>query len=917
MIHIVGRASEAAAIARFTEQVPVGPVGLLIEGEAGIGKTTLALEAIRLAREAGYRVLQVRPAEAEADLSYAALTDLVGGIFDAVSDDLPAPQRHALEVALLRREARASADPRTIASALLAVVSILARRQPVVIVIDDAQWLDPASQRAIEFVSRRLPPRVGMVVAHRPMVGRAHPIDLLRALPPERLEHIVVGPLSLATMNELVRRRVGLKLSRPLLVRLADASDGNPFYLLEIAGALARGPALPGPGDPLPVPATLRDLRSDRVDLLSPSARIVASASAALSRPTVEILEAAFGEDLDVEAALLELDEAGLLASEDDRLRFSHPLLASTIYGSLTVARRRDVHRRLAQAVGDPEEQARHLARAQRTPDAAAASRIEAAAALATLRGAPEAASELYAAACRLTPANETEDLARRMLDGAQALSLAGDLDAARSRAMQALDAGHAPSIRARALLLLGSLATYTDGIDARIEYQTRALVEAGDDRELRTEILLALFEQIATDPARAAQYADDAIALLQDGGDQSALARALIAKFIAQAVVGRGAETELLDKAMALSAPGPQSIYPLIWFHWVDDLEAARASFRRLTRRSEERGDAVGAAELAEFLAMAEFRAGNWPEASRLLDAACDTLDQLDLRGPLIASFADRSVIDAHRGEFQRARATVERILAVEGLDPFWRMVCHSAQGAFEFCAGSHEAADRAWTQMREEAEVVGWKDFLDDRSEPDHVEALVALGRLDEARRVLDHLEWRGRTLPRAWIDAGLPRARALILAAEGSVAEALTILDEAPATPSLPFEEARCLLVRGQLERRANRRLAAKDSLIRAREAFEALGSSPWVERAQMEMERLGLRHRDPDELTESERRIAQLAASGLTNRQVADVAFVSPKTVEANLARVYRKLDIRSRAELGARMASGSGDTESQS
>ena len=914
---MIGRAREAAAIVRFSRRVPEGPVGLLIEGEAGIGKTTIVDEAVRLARVADYRVLQVRPAEAEADLSYAALTDLVGGIFDAVSDDVPIPQRQALEVALLRREASASADPRTTASALLSVVTLLASREPLVIVIDDAQWLDPASGRAIEFVSRRLPPRAGIVVAHRPMAGRDCPIDLVRALPPAALEHIVVGPLSLAAISELVQSRVRLRISRPLLVRLAEASDGNPFYALEIAGALARVPAVPSPGEPLPVPDTLRDLRSDRVDLLSPSARIVASASAALSRPTAEILEAALGKDIDVAAALLELEEAGLLTSDDDRLRFSHPLLASAIYGSLPVARRRDLHRQLAEATNDPEEQARHLARAQRTPEEPAAARIEAAAALATRRGAPEAAAELYAAACRLTPTNQPEDLARRMVDGAHALTLAGDFDAARSRAMQALDAGRAPAIRARALMLLGSLATYTDGIDARIEYQTRALVEAGDDRELRIEILLALFEQIATDPARAAEYAEEAIALLQDGGDHSAMARALIAKFIAQAVLGHGAQTELLDKAMALEARGPLSVYPLIWFHWVDDLEAARASYRRLTRRSEDRGDAVGAAEMAEFLAMAEFRAGNWPEAVRLLDAACDTLDQLDLRGPLIASFADRSVIDAHRGELYRARATVATILAVDGLDPFWRMVCHSAQGAVEFCAGHYEAADRAWTQMREEAAVVGWKDFLDDRSEPDHVETLVVLGRLDDARRLLDHLEWRGRTLPRVWIDAGLPRARALILAAEGSVAEALTLVEEAPGTPSLPFEEARRALVRGQLERRSNRRLAARESLSRARAAFEALGSPPWVERVQAEMGRLGLRHREPDELTESERRIAELAATGMTNRAVADAAFVSPKTVEANLARVYRKLGIRSRAELGARMAAGSGDAEPRS
>ena len=146
------------------------------------------------------------------------------------------------------------------------------------------------------------------------------------------------------------------------------------------------------------------------------------------------------------------------------------------------------------------------------------------------------------------------------------------------------------------------------------------------------------------------------------------------------------------------------------------------------------------------------------------------------------------------------RARATdpARHPRRVERLDVFWRMVCHSAQGAVEFCGGDYEAADRAWTAMRAEARAVGWIDFLDDRSEPDHVEALVALGRLDEARRVLEHLEWRGRTLPRSWIDAGLPRARALVLAAEGKLAEALAIIDAAPAIRALPFETARLLLV-----------------------------------------------------------------------------------------------------------------------
>jgi DNA-binding NarL/FixJ family response regulator len=467
--------------------------------------------------------------------------------------------------------------------------------------------------------------------------------------------------------------------------------------------------------------------------------------------------------------------------------------------------------------------------------------------------------------------------------------------------------------------LLLGSLASYTETIEARIAYQERALTEAGDDPALRVEILLALFEQIAIDPAAAARCADEAIKLLRERDDASALAQALIDKFIAEAVLGHGGQERLLRKALALEvdATGPVSVYPLIWFHWIDDLAATRARYRLHYERYRDHGDVAGAAEMAEFLAMAEFRAGYWAEAERALEDACETLAQFEVRGPFIASFADRSVIDAHRGRIERARRTLLGILdGIDSLDLFWRMLCHSAQGVVEFCAGDYGAADRAWTAMRAEAQVVGWIDFLDDRSEPDHVEALVALGRLDEAHRVLAHLEWRGRTLPRSWIDAGLPRARALILAAEGNLAEALAVIDAAPAIPLLPFEAARLLLVRGQLERRANRKLAARDSLTEALAVFEGLSSHPWAQRARHEIARLGLRHRAPNELTDSERRIAELAAAGMTNRQVADAAFVSPKTVEANLVRIYRKLGIGSRAELGARMAAESGDGETQ-
>ena len=466
--------------------------------------------------------------------------------------------------------------------------------------------------------------------------------------------------------------------------------------------------------------------------------------------------------------------------------------------------------------------------------------------------------------------------------------------------------------------MLLGSLATYTETMEARIDYLERALSEADDDLPLRVEILLALFEQVVVDPDKAGRRAEEAIGLLRERDEPGSLAQALIHRFIAGAVLGQGASARLLDEALALEArsKGPVEKYPLLWYHWIDDVEATRARYRLHDERDRDRGDVVARAELVEFLAMAEFRAGNWAQAERALEDACETLAQFELRGPFIASFTDRSVIDAHRGRIERARRTLHGILGAQPLDLFWRMICHSAQGAVEFCANDYEAADQAWAAMRAEAQDVGWIDSLDDRSEPDHVEGLIGLGRPEEARHVLEHLAWRGRTLPRLWIDAGLPRARALVLAAEGKLSEALAIIDAAPEIGMLPFEHARLLLVRGQIERRANRKLAARDSLRWALATFERLGSPPWEQRARDEMSRLGLRHRSASELTESERRIAELAAAGMTNRQVAEAAFVSSKTVEANLARVYQKLGIRSRAELGAHMAARSQEGQAQ-
>ena len=258
---IVGRDAELAAVERFLAALSDEPAALVVEGEAGIGKTTVWLEAIRLADAQGVRVLRARPTESEARLSFATLADLVGDVFEDLRDSLPPVQERALAAALLRGEPNEGADPRTIATGFVGMLAALAERGPVLVAVDDVQWLDPASEGALAFAARRLPPRLGLLLTRRTAGGEELPLGLARALPESRVERVVPGPLSLAELYHLVDGRLGASLPRPLLARVSDASGGNPFFALEIARTLDAAPADTSVGGPLPAAAQPRGAR--------------------------------------------------------------------------------------------------------------------------------------------------------------------------------------------------------------------------------------------------------------------------------------------------------------------------------------------------------------------------------------------------------------------------------------------------------------------------------------------------------------------------------------------------------------------------------------------------------------------------------------------------------------------------------
>jgi DNA-binding CsgD family transcriptional regulator len=346
-----------------------------------------------------------------------------------------------------------------------------------------------------------------------------------------------------------------------------------------------------------------------------------------------------------------------------------------------------------------------------------------------------------------------------------------------------------------------------------------------------------------------------------------------------------------------------------LIHFHSIDDFESARARHAVEDEWYRVRGEDDWRAERQAHRAYVEFRAGEWDVAEPLVEESCATIAQLEQPGPWAMAFRFRAIVDAGRGRTERARETLVPLIeeAERSGRAHWEALLLSALAFVEFTAGEYRAVDRALVRMNECLAKTGVREFVPDRSEPFHVESLVALGELESARQVLERLEARGRLVPRLWIDVTLPRTRALVLAAAGDIDEALAALDELDLDRAarLPLDLGWSLLVRGRLHRRARHRGAAAEALRKALEVFEGLGAPTWVEQTQAELDRVGLR-RAGQELTATELRVAELAAAGLTNREVAAQAFMSPKTVEANLARIYRKLGIHSRAELGARI-----------
>lgn len=894
MSRTVGREAELHAIDGF---VAHGAGVLAIVGEPGIGKTTLWREGVERARTAGVTVLSARPSESEAKLSFAGLTDLLAGLPEELLERLPAPQRNGIEAALLRRSADRAPAPRVIGAALLSVLRMLVEAAPVLVAVDDLQWLDAPSAAAVEFALRRLGgERVSAIVSTRPGEIDRFPVKLGHELPVQWLEP---GALSVGALHRIVADGLGRTFPRPVLGRIAEASGGNPLYALEIARALTRNEPRTD-AERLPAPASVDAIVRGRVRGLPAETRTALLRTAALARPHANAVAAR-----DLAAA----EDAGLVwIADDGRIHFVHPLFASAVYSSAPLTERREMHRALADVVSDPEERARHLGLAAESPDADVAAELAAAARLARQRGAPDAAAELTELAVRLLPP-ATDAGYDLQLDLAEYLYLASDFRRAREILRELVGILSSGERRSRALLRLADIEYWASGESVALRLAEEAL-QAAEDPAQRARCLISIALKAGTvDLERAAAAAGDAVALLEalPQTEPASMAAALAARVRADLFLGRGLDAAAAERALALEAPAPPATvddrvtFKLgQWLRYVDDLDGARSQLVDAERQAREEGDESSLANILLNRVIAETWAGEWTEAGRLADRMVDAFEQHGV----VAGGVDlwRAYVAAHVGNREAVEAAAERAPKEE---PIIAAVWSRSLGLAALAAGDVEAADRHLSDAVEKLERIAFCEPAIWRIDGDAIEAAVANGAHDRAERWLQRLEERAAGSAVPWSLAVSARCRGLVLAAQGDLdgaAEALEdSLREHERCP-VPFERARTLLVQGRVLRRLKQKRKARTALEEARAICARLGSDAWVARVDTELQRVAVR-KAPDELSPTELRIAQLAAAGLSNPEIAAEVFVSRKTVEANLARAFRKLGVSSRAQLG--------------
>jgi DNA-binding CsgD family transcriptional regulator len=900
-----GRDAERAALTILVDDARRSKSGVLVvRGEAGIGKSALLADTIEHA--AGVRVLRATGAESEADLAFAGLHQFLRPAFDRI-DELGAPQAAALRSAFGMAPPD-GADPFLVGVGVLSLLALVAEDLPVLGVLDDAHWLDESSAAAIAFAARRLEAeRIALVFAARDDEPRT--FDARGRLPELRL-----AGLDSTAAGSLLAEAAGPNLALDVRARLIDYADGNPLALLELPRALNReqlaGRALLT--DPPPVTRCLEDAFRVRDRELPDAARLLLLVAAADdTRESAVVLRTA--RALGVGSADIEaVEAAGLLRVAGHRVEFRHPLVRAIAYHAAPPAQRRAVHLALADALpgeSEADRRAWHLASAATDPDDAVAEALERSAGRArTRRGWTGAAAALTRAAALTTSDRERT---RRQLAAAQAAGRAGRPELALALLADAHTGAVEPALVADVELLRGSIELDAGTPRAAYEILREAALRIVDADPQRAATLLL-------DAGSAARYAGDLPAQIEVGclaealiGTAGAIPELLVSAGLGLLWSGDSRGRARLEASIGEAAAShhPHSCLPaaIAALHLGNDAAARRLAMRA-TALARSEGAVPKLVTTLSRLAFAEIAEGSLAAARANASEGLALATDAGLSNDAWYHRALLAWVDALTGHPEDARANAEAVLgSARAHGCAWQVaVAQFALGELELAHGQPREAMRAFQQLAPLGSAAA-HPYLAARAAPSVVEAAMRAGRRDVAVEALARYEqWAHLSGDQPARNALLARSRALLecgAAARPLFEEAIRL----HVVAQTPWERARTELLFGTRLRRDRQRRAAREHLRVAQELFVEAGSASGAERAQAELRATGETLRPThsmvsDDLTPQELQIARAVAAGATNKEVAGQLFLSPRTVDAHLRSIFRKLRITSRTEL---------------
>ncbi|KJK35059.1 LuxR family transcriptional regulator [Lentzea aerocolonigenes] len=882
---LMGRESERRQIERLVASARIGHGGVLaLTGEPGVGKTALLRQAAENAT--GMTVLWAAGSEPEREIPFGALHQVLRPALDRV-DEIPAPQAQALSVALALRPGTAG-DRFAVGAATLSLLCRFAEERPVAVLLDDLHLFDRPSADALAFAARRL-------VAD-PIVLLATTRDADPGLPA-----LPLSGIDLAAAGELVSSRTNGTVSPDHIARLHTATAGNPLALIELA---AHRLGHVSPETPLPVSATLAGEFAAQARSLSEAGR-AALTVASVAGNDLRVAAGACGLlDIHVDA-LAEAENAELLQITDDRVEFRHPLIRAAVYGDATPQRRRAIHRAVADTFGprDPDRHAWHLAEATLGPDARVADLLVQAAVRAHGRSAHEVAAAAYERAARLSP--DVERHGELCVAAAESAWLAGTT----SRAIALLDEAG----RDDALELRGAIAARTGSLTEARDLSRAAARRTSNADEgvvLLADAVNACF--YLGDTTTGVSLAQEIEQLLDRVTTPRARGLGQMAAGCARILANRGGAGQIRTAVDLLAASGlPHADRNRLSWLMIGPMFLRDASSGAELRRivGEVRAEAaVGTLPSLLFhVARDEATTNQWVRAEATYDEAARLARETGQETDLAMSLAGLAWLRARLGDEEQCRGLVAEALPIcrtrdIHIGRVWSLF---ALGELELGLGN---ARKALAQLEELAALLNELQLTDpDLSPaPELTDALVRLGRHEDAHEIARRYRNEATAKGQPWAMARAERAIGML---STDIDEHFEASLEFHARTLDDFETARTRLAYGARLRRARRRVDARPHLHAALETFENLRAVRWADLAAIELGATGetIQRRAPGEtLTPQELQVSLLLAEGKTTREVAAALFLSPKTIEYHLRKVYTKLGISSRAELAARL-----------